>query len=820
MSLRRRRWCVPLLTLLIAAGAAQAWSFWTAPGMGSAAASSATLAAAAIATPASGANSVTVTWTQQASLVPSSSANSAITYSVERRLGAGSYGAVASGGCEGTHAYAISSCVDAPGATGSYSYRTVAHFATWTATSNESGPVSFLLDTTAPTVQSIARTGATPSNAGSVSWTITFSEAVTGVNAADFALATTGALGGGAITGVTGSGSTYTVTSTTGAGDGTLGLNLVDDDTIADAGANKLGGTGSGNGNLTGQTYTIDKTVPTAQSIARAGATPSSAASVSWTVTFSETVTGVDTGDFVLAAGGPTSTSISSVSGSGTTYTVTAATGSGDGTLGLNLTDDDTIADAVSNKLGGGGPGNGNLSGQTYTIDRTAPNVAVDDPGAYLRATVGLTVAADDGAGAGITSVKLQRSIAGAAVWTDVCTDSSAPYGCSLDTATVANNIYDLRAIATDGVGLVSTSAIVTVEIDNTPPTITLTDPGATISGTITLVTSPADADSGLDRVTIQRKPTLGSTWTDVCVIAAAPWSCPFDSLGVSDGSYDFRATAVDAAGNATTSSVSTGRLVDNTTVSTVSIVDPGQFLRGTVTLQASANAVGGITNVVIQRRPTAGSPWTDICTDTSTPYSCAFDTTTAATPDGSYDLRAVMTSTIGVQTTSAIVAARTIDNSVVRGVDVQAANKAGGVLGRLEAGDTLTLTYSTAMKAPTLIAGWSGVGSASLSVKLTDAGSAESITLAPGLGTVAAGGNYAQKNKTVTFASTATLSSAAGGGSIVTIVLRTATGTGLRTQSAAVTMKWTPAAAATDLAGVASSTAPVTETGTLDRDF
>ena len=71
-----------------------------------------------------------------------------------------------------------------------------------------------------------------------------------------------------------------------------------------------------------------------------------------------------------------------------------------------------------------------------------------------------------------------------------------------------------------------------------------------------------------------------------------------------------------------------------------------------------------------------------------------------------------------------------------------------------------------------------------------------------------------------MTFASAATLSSAAGGGSIVTIVLGTAAGTGLRTQSAAVTMKWTPAAAATDLAGSASSTAPVTETGTLDRDF
>ena len=373
MTFRRRRWCVPLLTLLIAAGAAQAWSFWTAPGMGSAAASSATLAAATIATPASAANSVTVTWAQQASLVPSSSANSAITYTVERRLGAGSYGAVSSGGCAGTHAYAIASCVDAPGATGSYSYRTVAHFATWTATSAESGPVSFLLDTTDPAVQSIARGGATPSNASSVSWTVTFSETVTGVDTGDFALASTGPAGA-TITGVSGSGTTYTVTASTGTGSGTLGLNLVDNDTIIDAAANKLGGTGTGNGNLTGQTYTIDKTAPTVSSINRVSATPTNATSVSWTVTFSETVTGVDAADFTLARTGALSGgAISSVTGSATTYTVTSTTGTGSGTLGLSLVDDDTITDAATNQLGGTGTGNGNLTGQTYTIDKTPP---------------------------------------------------------------------------------------------------------------------------------------------------------------------------------------------------------------------------------------------------------------------------------------------------------------------------------------------------------------------------------------------------------------------------------------------------------------
>ena len=122
---------------------------------------------------------------------------------------------------------------------------------------------SVRVDTTAPTVQSINRAGTTPTNAASVSWTVLFSESVTGVDASDFALVTTGAVTGATITTVSGSGSQYTVTANTGTGSGTLGLNLVDNDTILDASANRLGGTGSGNGNFTGQSYTIDKTAPT-----------------------------------------------------------------------------------------------------------------------------------------------------------------------------------------------------------------------------------------------------------------------------------------------------------------------------------------------------------------------------------------------------------------------------------------------------------------------------------------------------------------------------------------------------------------------------
>jgi hypothetical protein len=136
---------------------------------------------------------------------------------------------------------------------------------------------------------------------------------------------------------------------------------------------------GSGTSSATSYTWSIDTTSPTVLSVNRAGASPTNAGSVQWTVTFSEAVKGVDAADFTLVksglGGSPAITGVSPGSSTlSTTFTVTASTGSGSGTLGANLVDNDSILDSVGNKLGGSGTGNGNKTGQQYTIDRTAPS--------------------------------------------------------------------------------------------------------------------------------------------------------------------------------------------------------------------------------------------------------------------------------------------------------------------------------------------------------------------------------------------------------------------------------------------------------------
>ncbi|RJP55070.1 MAG: DNRLRE domain-containing protein [Anaerolineaceae bacterium] len=110
------------------------------------------------------------------------------------------------------------------------------------------------VDTSAPVVSSITRVDTNPTSKKSVAFTVTFSEPVLGIDAADFLLVKTG-LTGSAITGASGSGAVYTVTVNTGSGDGTLRLDVPDGVSITDANLNPLGGlpfTG-------GEIYTVDR---------------------------------------------------------------------------------------------------------------------------------------------------------------------------------------------------------------------------------------------------------------------------------------------------------------------------------------------------------------------------------------------------------------------------------------------------------------------------------------------------------------------------------------------------------------------------------
>jgi len=235
------------------------------------------------------------------------------------------------------------------------------------------GDADFGIADLPPLVDSIVRVDSTPANDASVQYTVTFDEAVTGVDTTDFVLTLTGVIGGATVSNVTGSDATYTVTVETGSGDGTLRLDVSDNNSIIDADGDSLGGADAGDGDfLSGQVYTIDKTTPVVTSITRVDASPTDAATVDYAVDFSETVDGVDAADFAITATQITDATISNVTGSGATWTVTINTGTGNGTLRLDLADDDSIVDNAGNALGGSGAGNGNSQGPVYAFEKIA----------------------------------------------------------------------------------------------------------------------------------------------------------------------------------------------------------------------------------------------------------------------------------------------------------------------------------------------------------------------------------------------------------------------------------------------------------------
>ncbi len=108
-----------------------------------------------------------------------------------------------------------------------------------------------------PTVTSITRADANPTSSLSVDFTVIFSEPVSIVDAADYVLFQSG-VSGATVSGVSGSGNTYTVTVNTGTGSGIIRLDVPDTAVITDASGNPLD-------NLpftSGETYTVIKSLP------------------------------------------------------------------------------------------------------------------------------------------------------------------------------------------------------------------------------------------------------------------------------------------------------------------------------------------------------------------------------------------------------------------------------------------------------------------------------------------------------------------------------------------------------------------------------
>ena len=119
-----------------------------------------------------------------------------------------------------------------------------------------------LIDTTLPTASNLVRVDASPSNSGSVSYTLTFNENVSGVDASDFNLLFTGTASGSIASVTRVDARTYTILIDAIGGAGSLRLNLNASGTgIVDAAGNAIVG------GLAGASYSIDRVAPSVVSV-------------------------------------------------------------------------------------------------------------------------------------------------------------------------------------------------------------------------------------------------------------------------------------------------------------------------------------------------------------------------------------------------------------------------------------------------------------------------------------------------------------------------------------------------------------------------
>ncbi|WP_052085000.1 Ig-like domain-containing protein, partial [Comamonas testosteroni] len=145
---------------------------------------------------------------------------------------------------------------------------------------------SVIVDTVAPTPSAIVTLDPSPSNAGSVRYTVTFSEGVSGVDLNDFTLVGTGTAAGSLSVLQQIDARTYQITVSGVSGTGTLGLNLNGSGTgILDVAGNPL------NAGLSGASYSIDRVAPTITSVTvPANGTYVAGQNLDFTVTLDEDV--------------------------------------------------------------------------------------------------------------------------------------------------------------------------------------------------------------------------------------------------------------------------------------------------------------------------------------------------------------------------------------------------------------------------------------------------------------------------------------------------------------------------------------------------
>ena len=388
-------------------------------------------------------------------------------------------------------------------------------------------------DSTGPTAV-ISAPSSTIAGTGSVTYTVTYADAASGVGSVSLVPANitlNRTLTANGSIGVSGTGNTRTVTISGITGNGTLGISIA-----AGTAADNMGNSASAAG--PSSTFTVDTVAPTCT--VTGPTSPTNGSPITFTINFSESVTGLSTAGITVTNG-----SKGSLTGSGSGPYTLPVTPSGQGSVTCQVT-----AAAAHDTANNSNTASNNLS---VTYDSAAPTCTVTGPasptnGSPISFTINFAESVSGLSAAGITVTNGSKgSLTGS---------GSGPYTLPVTPSGQGSVTCQVTAAAAqDAAGNGNTASNnLSITYDSAAPTCTVTGPASPTNGSpITFTINFSESVTGLSTAGIT---VTNGTKGSLTGSGSGPYTLPVTPSG--QGAVTCQVTAAaahDTANNSNTAS-------------------------------------------------------------------------------------------------------------------------------------------------------------------------------------------------------------------------------------------------------------------------